>query len=522
MFFQRHKSSIRKFALLFSCILLFCFPVSSLFSQATSAGKLRFSSLVGSEKGLHGITQNRANVSLWSGGEVKKIVKAPDSWTMLTSAGIYVSPDLFHWEERNAGLPVKTIKTYDNGEKSFEEMFQELNDLEMHPENSNMMVTATKDAVFLSSDAGRTWRNLGMPPYQTNGLKAVAVGNLPELTVFVSHSIYGIHYFHPENPSLGWQELNTGLENLETTSNPDEVADIIITAKKNAQGETIRSIYAGQTFRHRLYQLDWENKNFNLIWSQDSDFGTVESLDIGTSSIRFISEGSIFEKQINSNHVLQRNDLSRTIANAANSLGSMPNCMIFLNHAEPISLSELWLLNETSVPKDAYAVEAFGKEGLYLPVNHAMDSASLKPYLDIIKGRKLNMVVIDMKDDYGRLRFTPHNTALTEKGRVFWPIDIENFIKTMKDLGVYVVARIVVFKDPELAKKEDGKYAVWDGKNNKPWAGYYETKREKVELAEGDAENTSPLVQEIYPSNDPQYEIVRTYYDEKWVDPYSE
>jgi hypothetical protein len=126
------------------------------------------------------------------------------------------------------------------------------------------------------------------------------------------------------------------------------------------------------------------------------------------------------------------------------------------------------------------------------------------------------MVVIDMKDDYGRLRFTPNNPAISAKGRVFRPLDIENVLQTMKDRDIYTVARIVVFKDPELAKKERGRFAVWDARLNKPWLGYYDTKQKKQPARE-----ETPLV-EILPADDPDYEIIRTYYDENWVDPYSE
>lgn len=521
MFFQYRKLFFRVIAFLYSFFLLIFFPSASLSAQNISAGNLLFSSLAGSEKGLYGISKTGANIVLWNGGEVKKIVKTPSYWAILTNVGIFVSADLFHWEARNIGLPVKTIKLFDNEEKSFERMLAELKDLKVHPENPDMLITATKDAVFISQDTGRTWHSLGMPSYQTNGLKAVAVGNLPELTVFVSHSIYGVHYIHPENPASTWQELSLGLEKLETTSNPDEVSDIKIVLEKNAQGETESTVYAGQTFRHRLYQLDWNAKRFNLIWSKNTAFGSVESLDAGNETIRFVSGGSILEKQTGTDRILCRIDLFDAIQKVSASLGFMPECISFLDQAEPINLSELWLLNEALLPANPYIAEAFGKEGLYLPVNHAMDLSSLKPYLNLIKERNLNMVVIDMKDDYGRLRFTPHNTELTEKGRVFWPIDIENFIKTMKDLGVYVAARIVVFKDPELVKKEQGKYAIWDAKTNQPWSGYYETRREKVDEGESGKTNSN-LVQEILPSNDPMIEIVRTYYDEKWVDPYSE
>jgi hypothetical protein len=186
--------------------------------------------------------------------------------------------------------------------------------------------------------------------------------------------------------------------------------------------------------------------------------------------------------------------------------------------AEPVNLSELWLL-ESGASGPAARALAGGKEGLYLPVNHAMDSHSLKPYLDVIKSRELNMIVIDMKDDYGRLRFTPNNPAISDKGRVFRPLDIDTFLRDMKARGIYTAARIVVFKDPVLAAKEDRRFAVWDGKNNKPWAGYHDARRKKTDISDEDRQND--LVA-ILPADDPDYAIVRTFYDERWVDPYSE
>jgi hypothetical protein len=148
-----------------------------------------------------------------------------------------------------------------------------------------------------------------------------------------------------------------------------------------------------------------------------------------------------------------------------------------------------------------------------------MDSRSLKPYLDVIERGGLNMIVIDMKDDYGRLRFTPKNPVITAKGRVFRPLDIEAFLGDMKSRGIYSVARIVVFKDPELAKKENGRFAVWDAKNSKPWVGYQDARRKKSDIS---AEERGNELMKFFPTDNPEYEIVRTFYDERWVDPYSE
>jgi hypothetical protein len=234
-----------------------------------------------------------------------------------------------------------------------------------------------------------------------------------------------------------------------------------------------------------------------------------------------------------------RPDLMEFIRTIPAGLNLKPNCVAMREHptrpdSEIIALNELWLLDE---PSPAAAMDnagvggaaagdtvaggaaAMGREGLYLPVNHAMDSQSLKPYLDVIRERGLDMVVIDMKDDYGRLRFTPKNPEISAKGRVFRPLDLEAFLGEMKARGIYTAARIVVFKDPVLAARDGGKYAVWDSRNHKAWAGYYDTRRKKTAVPSADRRDD---LTEILPSGDPEYEILRTYYDERWVDPYSE
>jgi hypothetical protein len=150
-----------------------------------------------------------------------------------------------------------------------------------------------------------------------------------------------------------------------------------------------------------------------------------------------------------------------------------------------------------------------------------MEDQTLAPYLSILSEKQLDMVVIDMKDDYGRLRFTPHNQELSARGRVFRPIDLDRFVQTMKERNIYLAARIVVFKDPEMARRDGGRYAVWDPAAGRPWMGYFDTRRKK--LPPGESYNDEdPRLREILPAADPEYEILRTYYDERWVDPYSE
>jgi hypothetical protein len=473
--------------------------------------------------------------ALWTAGAVRKVLRTADYWAILGDQGILVSTDLIRWEPRNRGLPVKTLKIFNGGQKSFAYQVQEIKDLKTLPGNPNIMVCATKDRVFLSRDAGRNWESLGAPPYRTNGIKAVASamlpaeGGRPALTVFLSHSVYGVHYRLPDRGDAPWVELNGGIERLETTLNPDEVSDISVAPAGVGGG-----IYASQTFRRRIYRLDWERKRFEPVWSDPSGFGAVDSLDITGSGIRFVREGAILE--LNAPLLPQeRRDLMDFIRPIPAAWGIKPSSLITwgsdsFSDPEPVTLSELWLLDAANRAEEPVRIPgntliaappretARGKKGLYLPANHATEERTLAPYLRVIEQAGLNMVVIDMKDDYGRLRFTPNNPGISEKGRVFRPVDIDSLLKSLKSRGIYTVARIVVFKDPELARKDGGRHAVWDSRLGKPWVGYYDVRQAGGTGADRD----SVYATEILSADDPAFEILRTYYDERWVDPYSE
>ncbi|MCL2761647.1 MAG: hypothetical protein FWD36_00375 [Treponema sp.] len=478
--------------------------------------------LAGTNEGLFDLGMNAAGAAagrataLWSGGSVRKILALGDNagWAIMGSGGILVSDDLRTWEERNHGLPVKTIKVFEHKQKSFLQIVQEVKDLAAAPTDANIMACATKDRVYLSRDQGRSWTSLAALPYRTNGIKAVAVAYMPraggdaaaDLTVFLSHSVYGIHFYQPDRPNPQWIELNNGIEKLETTNNPDEVADIAF--RETAHGPVM---YVSQTFRRRIYQLDWNQRTFNLIWSDDSPFGTVDSLYPGTDKLFFLHEGTVASLNYADFKMQKQPDIVQSIRAA--SIRGTVHCVVL---RDTIILSELWLLNE---PRDNTAHIADNKEGIFVPLNQAIDSNRFKNHLDTIERTGMNMIVIDMKDELGRLRFTPHNPAISAMGRVFSPLDIDTFLPEMKRRGIFTVARVVVFKDQELAVRENGKYAVWDGKNAKPWIGYNDVRRRTSSITAEERNNRSIT---FFPTNDPEFEIVRTAINERWVDPYSE
>lgn len=107
--------------------------------------------------------------------------------------------------------------------------------------------------------------------------------------------------------------------------------------------------------------------------------------------------------------------------------------------------------------------------GLYLTGNSA--GLRLQNYIDFIKKSDLNSIVIDIKEDNGMLTFRPdENSPYYERSRNLMSNPRE-VLEKLEEEQIYPIARIVVFKDTQLAQdkpewsflESNGK--VW--KNNK-------------------------------------------------------
>ncbi|HHU37023.1 MAG TPA: hypothetical protein GXZ47_07320 [Treponema sp.] len=465
--------------------------------------------LAGTVHGLYRFTNGKSRL-VWQVPEVRKILHDGSRWIILTSTGIHASGDLKSFKPITEGLPVKILKIPENGTKRFVREVQELKDLEIHPTNSKIMVTATKDAVFLTKDGGASWKSLGRSA-ATTGIKAVSVLDLPDttgelrLTVLMSHPIYGISWKRPDVSNPSWIDLNEGLYSVPSIRWSDEVADMI---PVTINGKT--DLYASNTFKPNIYRLDWEKKRFVSVWSGNAPLDTIDGLAAGSKTLVFSGPSRLREISYTAE---QNGTEPVALNNWNNSLSQLPGIVLsawiparISENRGPLSLSELWLLspNRQQAP---YTTDANEKKGVYLPVHQVATQEGFARHLETMKKNNLNMLVVDMKDDYGYIRYDSEDPLVCKKGTKGRGITLEPFVKTAKENNIYLVARIVVFKDRQLSRYADGKYAVWDKKDKKPWQGYrLVAEQQEVSATE---EKTEPT-------------YVRNYYDEFWVDPYSE
>ena len=86
-----------------------------------------------------------------------------------------------------------------------------------------------------------------------------------------------------------------------------------------------------------------------------------------------------------------------------------------------------------------------------------------------MKSQGLNSIVLDFKDDNGYLTY---NTELSEPiriGAVQKRFTIEQIVQTAHERVLYLVVRIVVFRDKQLYNADSFKYAAWDRQEKAPW-----------------------------------------------------
>ncbi len=465
-------------------------------------------SLVGASDGLYRLDSPSKTTRIVAGTDVRKILRAGGAFWFLTGKGILRSIDLVTFEERNAGLPVKTIKTFSDGVKSFTREAQELKDLEVDPYDPSTLVTCTKDQVFLTRDGGLSWQAIRSPAPQP-GIKAVAVTSRPELLVFASHALKGPFV---KTDGGSWREIGGDLGRVDPSGSADEVSDIVVEARADGP-----AVWAANTFLPRLYRYDFAAQAFRVIYKEEADFGAFDSLQPRPDGLVYVTDGAVMSLDTARGSSARDSGITSAVLAAAALVPTQIESIYVPGtpgSALPaLSLSELWLASFRS--DKPYRAAADGRHGIYLQTGFMVRPESRAKYDALLTDRGLDSVVVDLKDDNGSLRFEPRDPLVKAIGRTSNPLDVEQYVAEMKAKGRYLIARIVVFKDQRLHEHSGGAWAVWDGRESKAWRGYELVDTEvPVPVPEGAPSSTAaPATTTV---------VERKYNGEYWVDPYCE
>ena len=482
--------------------------------------------LVGTDSGLYKVSSNGSSNAVWTGGKVNQIVRTDvpkedgtlqEKWYFSTSKGILSSVNLLDFAECNNGLPFLTIKKFDGKNKSLHQQPALLKDLSADPFDPNILVTATKDDVYLTRDGGQTWKSIGSTSRYTAGVKAVAACHMPlyasdgsisgsELVIFMSHAIYGFSYYRADVKNPVWTDVSAGFAFL-PTSTPDEVSDIVPVLCKTSDGKVYAEIYCAQSFMPNIYRFNWKTRKAEKIYAGSQKAYTIDSLCQSKDNLFYVTVGQIGKLAIGTNEVLNSAEDTNTWEPLLYRAGTAVNAAYvppeYTGNDAPLLLNELWLLTPDEC-RSPYTKIADDKKALYTSAYQVRNLQGINRYKKLLKNNNLNTIVVEMKDDYGMIHFDPNNPNIKEKDAVSqYKINFDEFVPEFKKDDVYLVARVVVFKDKNLSLYGKKQYAVWNSATNSPWIGTRGT--EEVKDEDGNVTGTRTL-----------------YYGENWCDPYSE
>ncbi|MCK4328946.1 hypothetical protein KAX02_03780 [candidate division WOR-3 bacterium] len=95
--------------------------------------------------------------------------------------------------------------------------------------------------------------------------------------------------------------------------------------------------------------------------------------------------------------------------------------------------------------------------GIYL---NCYAARNVEKYIERMSDTELNCVVIDFKNDIGLVTYNTNVQFARRVGAVKNILDLEGVIKACNENGVYLIGRIVVFKDSIFSKYNGGEFGV--------------------------------------------------------------
>ncbi len=123
-----------------------------------------------------------------------------------------------------------------------------------------------------------------------------------------------------------------------------------------------------------------------------------------------------------------------------------------------------------------FALEPLVIKGIYLTPDSIIDDAKFNALLALADRTEINAMVLDFKDETGWLFHDSQVALAREIGAVHPRYDLPARLKTLKEHGIYTIARIVCMQDetlakarPELAVRNSTTGGIWRNFNGTAW-----------------------------------------------------
>lgn len=94
-------------------------------------------------------------------------------------------------------------------------------------------------------------------------------------------------------------------------------------------------------------------------------------------------------------------------------------------------------------------------KGIYVTGPVAGSAGRMGELVDLVNATELNAMVIDIKNDSGEITYNMDHDLVGEiDANANYIMNMEQLVKDLKEQDIYLIARVVAFKDPLLAEKK--------------------------------------------------------------------
>lgn len=110
--------------------------------------------------------------------------------------------------------------------------------------------------------------------------------------------------------------------------------------------------------------------------------------------------------------------------------------------------------SESELPQAKPSPEKVKAKALFLSSWPLSIKSNVDHFIELAKTTEINAYVIDIKDDTGYVSYPSDVPIVKQLGTYQQRFKIEDVVKRFKENGIYVIGRIVCFKDPVISKKK--------------------------------------------------------------------
>jgi len=352
------------------------------------------------------------------------------------------------WQSRNSPDFKKRSQFFNNPG------YRKISAFAVDPTDANKLALATKHTLYRSGNGGETWQRVVTPGlHSRNYITSLALRNN---RIYIGTSFNGYYRWYRGR----FRRLNRGLPQ-EPYSGSLHFTEEMTVLSHDSQG----ALYAGFRFGGQLRRLNPGARRWQTIISPPggSSFETVHQITWHRETL-YLSRGSSVYLKGSKGSPWQKLSLTSFLTSFDNKKSNLSLTLI----SDDNSLPELFYHLGRYQRRDL-RVSGKGRHSIYASVPAVRKK--LGRLIKTIKSGGMNAIVIDMKDDFGRLYYPTSIKTAQEIRSARRPAPVRRILQRLKKNNIYTIARIVIFKDEKLFKAYRGKYAIKDRRSGKPWRG---------------------------------------------------